>query len=204
MKCQNTKCGQKHSGTFGSGKFCSRSCANSREKTETTKRKTAESMRLAFREGRAKQPTVDFEKILAKRKQQRQRELIEADFSSLSFGRLRNRLILEQDSQCNRCGLNEWCGEQIALELEHKDGNNRNNTRENLEMLCPNCHSLTKTWRGRNKTPLRKERISEEGMVKAYLTTNNMRQALLSLGLAAKGANYARLKRVLTLWNIEY
>jgi len=38
-----------------------------------------------------------------------------------------------------------------ALELDHIDGNNKNNTLKNLRWLCPNCHSMTSTWRGRNK-----------------------------------------------------
>ncbi len=62
----------------------------------------------------------------------------------------RRKILLEQDGKCNKCGLNKWLGEQLILEIEHKDGNKHNNKRENLEALCPNCHSQTPTWRGRN------------------------------------------------------
>jgi 5-methylcytosine-specific restriction endonuclease McrA len=42
-------------------------------------------------------------------------------------------------------------GNPIPLELEHKDGNCTNHNIENLELLCPNCHALTDTYRGKNK-----------------------------------------------------
>lgn len=49
------------------------------------------------------------------------------------------------------CGLTEWLGEKITLELDHIDGNRKNNNLTNLRLLCPNCHSQTKTWRGRKQ-----------------------------------------------------
>ena len=52
--------------------------------------------------------------------------------------------------QCENCGNTEWLGQPIPLELHHKDGNKKNNTLENFELLCPNCHALTDTYRGKN------------------------------------------------------
>jgi hypothetical protein len=72
-------------------------------------------------------------------------------FDELGMENRRRRVFEEQDYKCNRCGIDKWFDQIISLELEHKDGNNKNNKRENLEGLCPNCHSLTPTWRGRNK-----------------------------------------------------
>lgn len=53
--------------------------------------------------------------------------------------------------QCNNCKLTEWQGNPIPLELEHKNGVHNDNRIENLELLCPNCHALTSTYRGKNK-----------------------------------------------------
>lgn len=66
---------------------------------------------------------------------------------------LREKLILEgiKEDKCERCGLAEWQGEKLSLELHHKDGNHYNNDLNNLQILCPNCHSLTQNYR--NKTP---------------------------------------------------
>ncbi len=60
------------------------------------------------------------------------------------------RLIKERTHKCENCNLSTWLNEKIVLELEHVDGNRHNNSRDNLKLLCPNCHSLTPTWRGRN------------------------------------------------------
>ena len=54
--------------------------------------------------------------------------------------------------QCQNCGCDgNWMGGIIALELDHIDGDNTNNEISNLRFLCPNCHALTDTYRGRNK-----------------------------------------------------
>ncbi len=63
--------------------------------------------------------------------------------------KIKERLINERGHSCENCKLDSWLGFQITLELEHIDGDNRNNERINLKLLCPNCHSLTPTWRRR-------------------------------------------------------
>ena len=66
---------------------------------------------------------------------------------------LRKRLINEGifSHKCNRCGITEWNNVLCPLELEHKDGDHLNNELSNLELLCPNCHAQTSTYRGKNK-----------------------------------------------------
>ena len=59
---------------------------------------------------------------------------------------------------CSVCGLHDWLGKPIALELDHVNGNQRDSRLENLRLLCPNCHSQTPTFRGRNKRLKRLER----------------------------------------------
>lgn len=53
------------------------------------------------------------------------------------------RLKEIRDWKCEICGLNEWMGKTLPLEVHHIDGNNYNNELSNLQILCPNCHSLT-------------------------------------------------------------
>jgi len=63
---------------------------------------------------------------------------------------IRNQLLVKRGHKCERCKRTEWEGEQIKIEMHHVDGNNKNNEESNLQLLCPNCHSLTPNFRGRN------------------------------------------------------
>lgn len=64
---------------------------------------------------------------------------------------LRPALLHLRGNQCEQCKLTEWLEQPIVLEVHHLDGDKTNNTLENLQLLCPNCHSLTDNWRGRKK-----------------------------------------------------
>lgn len=73
--------------------------------------------------------------------------------------RIRKYLFDKYNSKCAVCGwgeINKYTG-NVPLEVEHIDGNADNNRPENLTLLCPNCHSLTKTYRGANKGHGRKK-----------------------------------------------
>jgi len=70
-----------------------------------------------------------------------------------SISRLKVRLVREGllEYKCAKCGITEWQGEPISLQLDHKNGINNDHRLENLRFLCPNCHSQTATYAGRNK-----------------------------------------------------
>jgi len=63
--------------------------------------------------------------------------------------KLKNRLVAEGvlDYKCSECGISEWQGSRLSLELDHVDGNSTNHSLNNLRLLCPNCHSQTETFR---------------------------------------------------------
>lgn len=52
-----------------------------------------------------------------------------------------------KQNKCDVCGISEWNGKPIVCQLHHIDGNNNNNNIENLQILCPNCHSQTENYR---------------------------------------------------------
>ncbi|GAB2904830.1 MULTISPECIES: HNH endonuclease signature motif containing protein [Streptomyces] len=59
---------------------------------------------------------------------------------------------MDVEERCALCGIEPvWLGEPLPLEVDHVDGNWRNNRIENLRLLCPNCHSTTDSYRGRGK-----------------------------------------------------
>lgn len=66
---------------------------------------------------------------------------------------IRRYIFEKYDNKCSRCGWGEVNPYTltIPLEIEHIDGDATNNTEDNLTLLCPNCHSLTETYRGANK-----------------------------------------------------
>ena len=54
-----------------------------------------------------------------------------------------------KEYKCECCGITEWNGKEIRLQVHHKDGDHLNNELENLQLLCPNCHSQTDTYAGK-------------------------------------------------------
>ena len=112
----------------------------------------------------------------------------------------RHKLI---EYKCDTCGCTgEWQDGFISLELDHKDGNNKNNKISNLHYLCPNCHALTETYRGKNKETYKNAPVDEKSFVEALQTTPNIRQALIKLNLSPVGANYSRAKELLNKYQI--
>lgn len=138
------KCNKEHNKT---GTYCSRSCANSRVVTEESNRKRS----VALKGKTVKPRTYDKDAWRSKIQETRLQKYLNTPFEGLGPENRRRRVFEEQEHKCNKCGIDSWLGVPIVLELEHKDGNNKNNVRDNLEGLCPNCHSQTHTWRGRNK-----------------------------------------------------
>jgi 5-methylcytosine-specific restriction endonuclease McrA len=218
MNCK--KCGNEFEPSKGLLSYCSMSCRNSRERTDEVKDKISKTLKnsistgkvMSYQERLNNMTDADRESFLKRmreitesQKKIAREKIMSEPFESLSFGRLRKRVIYEQDGKCNLCGIDDWLGKPISLELEHKDGNHYNNLRDNLEALCPNCHSQTPTFRGRNiKGRKQKVLITDDELLIALIQNKfNMRQSLIQVGLAAKGANYNRCHKLKRLYLSE-
>lgn len=68
--------------------------------------------------------------------------------------KLRIRLFEEnvKKKKCEECGITNWNNKPVSFECDHVNGNSKDHRLENLKILCPNCHSQTDTYRGKNKS----------------------------------------------------
>lgn len=82
----------------------------------------------------------------------------------LKFGIVENR--------CDVCGITSWNGHPLNMELHHVDGCPSNNKRENLLLLCPNCHAQTENYRSKNLSARRESVDVELRKFKETLTGN--------------------------------
>lgn len=79
-------------------------------------------------------------------------EFLLKENSDCSKHNLKRRLLNENilENKCHICGITEWNGKKLSLHLDHINGVNNDNRLENLRILCPNCHSQTETYSGKN------------------------------------------------------
>ena len=191
-------------GKWGKKQFCSRSCANSKTFTQEAKDKKSKAQ-ILYLESLSKEKREEYfntrngEEARVKNLETRKYNKEKMPFEDLSWESKRKKVVEEQQFSCNHCFLSEWRGSPIPLEIDHINGIRSDNSRSNLEALCPNCHALTPTWRGKNKPVKNGDNVVDDNNSFNLLSTEkNIRQALLKAGLAAKGANYARAKRLLS------
>lgn len=160
------KCETEHN---NKGLYCSKKCANSRSFSEASKAKKSLANKK-FYESLDANKKIEIEEKLLKHSLANQgklfKKLLESDFDGLTYQSKRKRVIIEQEFKCKCCSLDKWLDQPIVFELEHIDGNRKNNERHNLVALCPNCHSLSWSWRGRKNNALKELRLQRQ---KEYL-----------------------------------
>ena len=66
--------------------------------------------------------------------------------SAIKSANMKAALSHLKGHKCENCGLEEWQGVEIPLEVHHIDADSLNNEIDNLKLLCPNCHALTENW----------------------------------------------------------
>jgi hypothetical protein len=71
--------------------------------------------------------------------------------ANVGKGTIKRYLAETYGSKCSCCNISEWNGKAIVFDLEHIDGDSTNNTLNNVCLICPNCHSQTDTFKGKNR-----------------------------------------------------
>lgn len=133
-------------------KFCNRSCAakynNEPKKLKTKSKKACINCGNPINKGASKfcshncQQDYNHNIYIQEWKQGMHCDTIEVS------NHVRNYLFEVNDNKCSKCGWGEAnpYTHKVPLQIHHKDGNYRNNSEENLELLCPNCHALTENF----------------------------------------------------------
>ena len=190
MKC-DYGCDQEAQYMLGK-KWC---CSNNWRRCPAVRQKNSLGLKKAYSEGRGR---FDYNNMSIESKKRMAKFYYYQNLSWDEIGDTfkRQRIIQEQNHKCLICNLNEWLDKPIALEVDHIDGNNSNWVRDNVRAICPNCHAQTDTYRGRNKNS-GTFKVEDSILIEALTTQPSIRQALLKCGLAAKGGNYDRAKRLL-------
>jgi hypothetical protein len=88
---------------------------------------------------------------------------------------LKKVISFKYQYNCFCCGIKEWDSKPISLHLDHIDGNSDNNLLENLRLLCPNCHSQTETFCGRNTKNTKRSTYNHRYRIKKlYNNSDNL------------------------------
>jgi 5-methylcytosine-specific restriction endonuclease McrA len=151
------KCNEQFVPSKGLINYCSQRCARGREQTPEMLQKKSNSNKKHWEEGGIfrQMDWVALNNRPEKIKDSLMRWYLKAEErilmgEQLSDETTKKYLIEKYGHQCWGCGASEWLGEKLHLEMDHIDGNNKNNDINNIRILCPNCHSITPTWRYKN------------------------------------------------------
>lgn len=188
-------CGNDAIYVFKNGKMC---CSKNSSSCIAVRQKNSEKLKFLYKTG---EKTLVFDVVLRKKSHlSRIKNLMQQPFEFLSYSVRYNCILSEQNNKCLFCEIQDWMGKPIKLHLDHIDGNRTNNKRENLRLLCPNCHSQTETYCGRNVNN-GKTKVTNEELRIVYNETKSIRKTLITVGLSPKGANYQRMYKLIELWN---
>lgn len=172
-------------------KFCSRSCANSRNHTDATKSAISKKLRGHVASPEVKQYCK--ERLITALKERALYKIENEKFENLSFPLKWRKIFDEQLGKCAICGIPpEWNGNKLRFEVDHINGDRKNESRENLRLLCPNCHSQTETFSGNSSG-----KVSNDELLDALRSSETLHQAFRKVGLMPDRNAYQRARRLL-------
>ena len=120
------------------------------------------------------------------------KDLTQNDFGVITPAIIKKYLIEERGNKCEFCQATEWFDNPIPIQVHHIDGNRSNNLRDNLLLLCPNCHAITDNWCGKNK-----RKITNEDIINASKISKTYCEICYRVGWNASTEHYAKIQKIL-------
>lgn len=203
MKLCDYGCEQKAKYYFKStDKWC---CSKFSAQCPYIRKKNSTALKKAYKQGKRKnifpdQPYVNgTRKCTISLRKNLQKKYSRLLFEEKPFAERKRILLKEQDNLCAICGIpNIWNGQSLNFHYDHINGNRKDNRRKNSRLVCPNCHTQTKTYcRGQVK-------ILDEYELKECLIKNdlNINKSLVELGFVAGGSNWNKAKTTIKKYNL--
>lgn len=187
-------CGLEATNQLKNEKWC---CSKSQNSCPSLRKKNKKGLSDAYKNGTRTPTFTDIDR--KKAADTRVRLKIESGgFESLSKNYIKKELLAQQNGKCLICNISKWNKKQLTLQLDHIDGNNANNKRENVRLLCPNCHSQTETWCGAGKNTGNIKISDKEIEMAINKIGTDVNKIIKYLGLAVTVKNYKRIYRFIT------
>ena len=189
-------CGSEGKFVLKNKKVC---CSSISNKCEAIRKKNSEGLKKSYKTGKKQ---IYFTNEHRQQTIKERKAAVIEDLNTVGAYRSNcylNKIIKEfnlLEYKCNMCDIESWNDKPITLELDHSDGDSTNCKLTNLRYLCPNCHSQTDTYKGKNINT-GKKKISDEELLKCLRQHKSIRQALISVDLSPRGGNYARAAKLL-------
>lgn len=112
-------------------------------------------------------------------------------------------LIKDRGHKCFKCQNKTWMDFPIPLEIHHIDGNSKNDDFNNIQLLCPNCHTLTPNYKGKNKKKQIFSKVSDDVIKEIIPNCQSIKELLKIVGLSTGLPNYNRVRKIMTDFNLK-
>jgi len=174
-------------------------CAKSHNSCSENKKRNSNNVKLAHQTGK----NLGWKILTYSDRTKGTKGKFTADFSYGGKGNHKNVLITERGYKCECCKLSSWLDKPIVLELEHTDGDRKNNLKDNLKLLCPNCHSQTPTWRrGKRKNHFNIQKYSDKEIIEAVEKSSSLNQVLEKLDL--RYGSVSTIVKIMTKYKVNF